>query len=124
MKVKEMKVRKIITFILVCTLLVSVGVGNNYITTQAYTSVPSIVKPCPSCHRSVTSYGYDHHFTGGTTSAIAGDYCIGCEQIVPSGERHMTVWYKDKYFFSCRCGHSFTAYSDEPEIGEHIVKTE
>ena len=119
MEVKDMKVRKIITFILVCTLLVSVGVGNNDITTQAYTN---IVRKCQNCGRNVTSYGRSPHFTGGTYSALAGEYCIGCDRIVPSGERHYTDYYKDKYFFSCICGHSFTTYSEEPELGQHIVK--
>ncbi len=56
---------------------------------------------CPRCHQYNYSYGYSPNFQWTTDSAVAGEYCAGCNSIVPAGEYHSFLYSSDKYFFLC-----------------------
>ena len=92
---KGFKTKKWMVFI--CCVLLLVGMS---ITAVA---APYSVKRarCPRCNQMNTSYGYDPDFRGSGGSAKAGQFCAGCNKIVPEGENHSYLFTSDKYFFQC-----------------------
>lgn len=91
---------------------------------QSYSSarISTIVRNCPNCKHSNTSYGCDPMFTGGSYKFFEGETCIYCYKTVPEKEGHICTYWKDKYFFICSsCRTSYTVYGD-PYITEHQIQ--
>lgn len=82
--------------------------------------IPHITANCPSCRRTNTNYGYNPMFTGGTFTYVEGTVCAYCHTLVPEKQRHISTYWKDKYFFSCICGRDYTTYGD-PYVTEHNI---
>ena len=56
---------------------------------------------CPRCGTSNKSYGYEGRIFTDTENYTAGETCLVCNIVVPSGDAHYVDVVYDRYYFLC-----------------------
>ncbi len=121
-----MKIKKIFVILLALILVESTQLSKNVVSAETVSEESLMEKSiytvsnCPKCNATVIYSGCQYKFSGGVYTNFAGQVCVGCKQVVPKNERHITYYDRDRYFFNCTCGYSW--YKDaDAVISRHEV---